>query len=460
MSDITDAIEAYRLAVADVPMVKADGVEERVLAALLARDRIALELARGAPPTPDLLIATADADRQLNAKAPAINEAVGAARLAEWRRARRPAAPQAAAPTQDENWWWSLDAHAPRDDGWRARAVTFLLWGVVIISLSFIVESVRRFVSGEVGVLGTVLQGVVTLLVGSSLVQFAGQLVAARAARPAGEQAAPPPLKRRLIFPATFVAIALTMWFLLPWVVGIYSDRGVEGRHEGQLSKPFSHYLRGISLEPSDAVAHYNLARAYEAIGEFDKAETEYKTTIRWDDKEPAAYDGLARLLIASKKDYANALRLLNTGLDKLEAQKAEFPNEDHYKRIRVSLLKHRAWAYFRLKYFTQARDDLLEAAELRPNAASHCLLGQVLEEEQKLLDGEQKSKMAQQSKTAQPRFGGEILQAYNKCVALSAGQQEKIEPDWMAHAQEWLNRKDEQEARDASDDQKPERQK
>lgn len=453
MSDISDAIDKYREAVQGLPSNKADDAEERVLKALLARDRVAFELAHSAPLTHELLIATAAIDRKLKAKVTEIKSVVGPDRLAEWRGARLPPAPPAGR-TQDEYWWWFLDAQAggTGDDRPGVRIITFLIWGVVVISLSFIIESVRRFLSGEVSVLGTVLQGIVTLMVGSSILQFAGQLVAARAPRPKEEKAANPPLGRRLLFPASFAAVALVMWFLLPWMVRFYSDRGVENQYEGQLSNPISYYQRTISLEPSDAIAHYNLARAYEAIAEFDKAESEYKSAIRWDDDQPVAYDGLARLLLDGKKDYANALRLLNTGLAKLEAQKDAhvFQNEDDYKRIKVSLLKHRAWAYLGLESFTQAHDDLLVAAALRQNAASHCLLGQVLEKEQGLLEEEQKSR-GQRPKLKEEiqQLKGQIRQAYKDCVALSANQQERIEPDWMAHAQESLNREDQRAARD-----------
>jgi len=460
MSDINDAITEYRQAVQGLGSVKADDAEEKVLKALLARDCVAFELARSAPLTHDLLIATADVDRELKEKTPKIKEALGADRLAEWRRARLPPAPPAGR-TQDEYWWWFLDARADdgSDDRPSARIITLLIWGAVVISLSFIIESVRRFLSGEVSVLGTVLQGIVTLMVGSSILQFAGQLVAARAPRPKEERAGERPLFKRLLFPASFVTVALVMWFLVPWAVRFYSDRGVEGQHEGQLSNPISHYQRTISLEPSDAIAHYNLARAYEAIAEFDKAEAEYKSAIRWDDNQPAAYDGLGRLYLAGKKDHANALRLLNTGLDKLEAQKTagETGDEGDYKRIRVSLLKHRAWAYFGLDAFTQARDDLHEAAALRPNAASHCLLGQVLEKELKLLEEEQKpQKRPPTPPEENQRLKEQIHKAYKDCVALSGGQREKIEPEWMARAQEYLNREDERQARE--DDKRPSR--
>jgi hypothetical protein len=39
------------------------------------------------------------------------------------------------------------------------------------------------------------------------------------------------------------------------------------------------------------------------------------------------------------------------------------------------------------------------------------------------------------------------VKKAYQNCVAFSHNQADKIEPDWMAHAQERLNQEDEKES-------------
>lgn len=438
MSDNDDAIEAYREAVENLPQEKkAEDACLKVLEALLARDRVARELAQA--PTPGALASVAEIDRALKAKAEKINEIVGPAKLADWREARQQ--PAASSAGQVEVWWWSLDSRAA-GEGLHLRALNYLLWGCIVVSLSFVVEGLRRFLSGEVGVFGTVLQGLVTLLVGSTLIELAKQVAAIRSGQSEGKKF--PPLKGRLIFTSAFMFIAFVMWFLLPQVVKYYSNRGVSERYEGQLSKPISHYQRTVSLDPSDAISHYNLARAYEVIAEYDKAESEYKSAIRWDDNLVSAYDGLGRLLIARKKEYADALRLLDAGLGKLEAQKQsdQYQNEDDYKRIKVSLLKNRAWAYLGLKYFTQAEDNLRMAIDLRPQAAApYCLLGQVLDERAKPENVSLK-RSAEELKKA----NDEVKMAYQNCVAFSHNQADKIEPDWMAHAQERLNQEDEKQ--------------
>jgi tetratricopeptide (TPR) repeat protein len=431
MSDIDAAITSYQQKVEDVAK-NCEGLV--VLKALLTRDVISFELTQAGTVTAGQLARVAHADRVLKQHAQKINDVVGPDTLIDWREARQQPTETSGKAQRDE-WWWALDARAAGIQ-WHTQALNYLLWVCIVVSLSFIVESLRRFLSGEVGVLGTVLQGLVALLVGSTLVEVARHVTTLRSGRTEGWKSRS--LKRRTVFTAFLISIAFGMWFLLPQVVKYYSNRGVSERYEGQLSNPIGRFQRTVSLDPSDAIAHYSLARSYEVITEYDKAEAEYKSAIRWDDQLTFAYDGLAHLMIAQKKDYVGALRLLNTGLAALERQKGanEFQNEDDYKRIKVSLLKNRAWAYFALGYLTQAEDDLRDAIGLRPkSAAPQCLLGQVLEGKAKL-----------ENTTSKPDAKG-IKEAYLNCVGFSYDQKDKIDADWLAHAQERLANEDEKES-------------
>lgn len=434
MSAIDDSVAEYQKAIADLPQKKNPDASVKVLRTLLARDRVAKELVL-AETTPEVLAAIANADSSLKAQVEKIIEIVGSDRLGDWREARQPLVERTSEQPYAETWWWALDSRAAGVEWWK-KALNYFLWICIVISLSFAVESVRRFLSGEVGVLGTVLQGLVTLLVGGTLLEVARQIIAIRTGKNAGWNSEA--FKRRTIFASLLISIALVMWFLLPAVVKHYSNLGVTGRQEGRLSTPITHYQRSISLEPSDAIAHYNLARAYEALTEYDKAEAEYKLAIRWGDDQALFYDGLAHLMIAQKKDYAGSLKLLDTGLDRLEAQKQanDFQGqENEHNRIKLSLLRNRAWVYFMLGYLTQAQDDLRTAIETKPDAAApHCLLGQVLEK--KAGEG-----------TKSPETRQEILNAYTDCIAFSHNQIDKIEAEWRANAQERLNQEDEKPA-------------
>ncbi|HEX7335084.1 MAG TPA: tetratricopeptide repeat protein [Pyrinomonadaceae bacterium] len=434
MSAFDDSVAEYQKAIADLPQKKDPDASVRVLRTLLARDRVAKELAN-CETTAEMLDAVAEADSALKAKAGKIVEVVGSDRLVAWREARQFPAEGGSEQSQSNTWWWSLESRAKGVEWWKT-AFNYFLWICIVVALSFAVESVRRFLSSEVGVLGTVLQGLVTLLVGGTLLELARQIIAIQTGKNTDWNS--PAFKRRIVFASSLIGIAFVMWFLLPLVVKHYSNLGVADRQEGRLSTPITHYQRTISLEPSDAIAHYNLARAYEALTEYDKAEAEYKLAIRWDDDQAVFYDGLAHLMIAQKKDNAGSLRLLDTGLDKLEAQKqaGEFQDqENEYKRIKLSLLRNRAWVYFMLEYLTQAEDDLRVAMETKPDAAApHCLLGQVLEK--KAGEGPKSPELSQQ-----------ITKAYTDCIAFSHNQRDKIEAEWFAHAQERLNQEDEAQA-------------
>lgn len=426
MPDLASAITAYEQAINDLTP-SCDRL--KVIQVLLARDSVATGLATESP-TPAFVAKICDLDQTLKGKAADLNTRFGSAVLADWRDARKTTSASASFPSIDA-WWWSLDARSPGED-WKIRGLNYIFWGGIVISLSFIVESLRRFLSGEVGVLGTVLQALVTLLVGSTIVEIAKQVTALQSGKAEGLKGKI--IKRRFVLSILFVTIAFVMWFLLPQVVKYYSNRGVTERYQGELSNPISRYQRTISLDPSDAIAHYNLARAYESVAEYGKAEEEYKSAIRWDGRMSLAYDGLGHLSMAQKKDYLTGLRLVNSGLVAIEAQQKtnEFQSDDAYVRIRSSLLGNRAWAYFGLKYLTQSEDDLREVIKLRPNwAAPHCLLGQVLEEEAKIPNS-----------SAKPD-SDEIKKSYLNCIALSHDQGERIEPEWLALAQERTNEDD-----------------
>lgn len=434
MSELATSLTAYQETLAELPQEREGDANLQVLRVLLARDHLARALLLGET-TPELLAGVVEADHALKRQAKKINEIVGATRLADWREARQPPSSQNSNRSQDLEWWWSLDSRGG-DTPWHMRGYNFLLWICIVVSLSFIVESLRRFLTGEVGVLGTVLQGLVTLLVGTTLVELAKQISAVRSGKAEGWKS--PSLKRRTILTGLLISIALVMWFLLPQAVKRYSNQGVDERYQGRVSNPIGLFQRTISLEPSDAIAHYNLARAYEVISEYDKAEAEYKSAIRWDDHLTLAYDGLGHLLIVRKKDFVDSLRLLNAGLGSLEAQKDanEFQTEDDFRRIRVSLLRNRAWAYFGLGFLSQAEDDLRDAIELKgDSAAPQCLLGQVLDAKNKLKNTDDRPE------------GTEIREAYRKCIALSQDQKDKIEVDWFAHAQQRMDQEDEKES-------------
>src|SRR5205823_14189127 len=108
-------------------------------------------------------------DQKLRKDAKRVNAIARRFDLAEWRESIRP---------PDGAWWWRLDLHPSAKPRFISKGVllTGLGWILIAISLSFILEVVRRFLSTGADVPSTVLQGLLALLVGSTIIQLVGQV--------------------------------------------------------------------------------------------------------------------------------------------------------------------------------------------------------------------------------------------------------------------------------------------
>jgi len=212
----------------------------------------------------------------------------------------------------------------------------------------------------------------------------------------------------RTAFMLTMLLIVCAFYFSLPAIARIYNERAVQFYQARDLPAAIKSYARAISLDPDYAVAHYNLASAYEDVLEFDQALAKYQTALRADPKFYFAYNNLARLYLVHRKDYASALNILNAALELK-------PPEPH---VRYTLYKNRGWANFGLGFYDLAAEDLREAIKWREDgAAAHCLLAQALEAEKK-------------EETAR--------QEWERCVADAPGEAD-VEASWLSLAQERL---------------------
>lgn len=68
-----------------------------------------------------------------------------------------------------------------------------------------------------------------------------------------------------------------------PQHAGTQKDFGVRMARMNLWREAMFRFKRAVEIEPGDAMAHNNLAVAYEANGDFDKAGEEYRTAIRLD---------------------------------------------------------------------------------------------------------------------------------------------------------------------------------
>lgn len=424
MDDLAEGVLAYENTVKNLASNEAGKLQLALLEVLIARDRVARALASDQPALSETLALVNQLDQKLKTDADSIN-AVAWESMADWRESFQPAGTA---------WWWWLDDYQPVEKKFfSSRAalasLTWLCWISIAISLSYILEVVRRFVSTGADVPSIVLQGLLALLVGSTIIQLVGQ--AARATGQNGVMKTPPHQKTRFVFLGALaivtVFIALGIEAFRSRAVAHFSHDGVFYKQQGQLTAAIQNYQRAISLKPDDSEAHYNLASVYEEVLEYDKAEAEFQVAMSCKDQYGLAYDRLARLYILRRNDYVGALMLLKIGLEKLDQMKEKnLLVQQDYLDIRFAMLRNRAWAYFGLGYFNQALNDLNAALEIRPKGAvAHCLLGQVLESE--------KNPRRDQKKA---------MDEYKKCVAYSQLFNDN-EENWLGLARERLSQRE-----------------
>ena len=194
----------------------------------------------------------------------------------------------------------------------------------------------------------------------------------------------------------------------LPPLARFYNNRGMHLQQEGQLQEAIRAYQRALSLHPSYAAAHYNLASAYEEIPNYDKALDEYQQAIDADLMFYPAYNNLSRLYILRRRDSGAALRLLDRALS-LKPQELS---------VQYSLYKNYGWASFELHNLGQAEQNLKLAVSLSPDrGAAHCLLAKAIEA---------------QGATSP-------LSEWESCAAYS--NQVEVEPEWRIEAKEYLGK-------------------
>lgn len=79
------------------------------------------------------------------------------------------------------------------------------------------------------------------------------------------------------------VAVAFACGTSNPGDGGTQKDFGVRMARMNLWREAMFRFKRAVEMDPNDAMAHNNLAVAYEANGEFEKAADEYRTAIRLD---------------------------------------------------------------------------------------------------------------------------------------------------------------------------------
>lgn len=410
-----------------------------LLKLLINRDKIAAIVAEKKL-TPETIERVAKADQKLKQRATSIVHCVGADSFRRWSESGLVPSSE----IQPTSWWWKLNEQIRDDSPSLLRlAINVCLWLVIAVSLSYIVEIARRFIGSGTDAPSVVIQGFLALLVGGTLVQFARQLVEGTTNKTTNNLLFN--IKSLSVLAVALLLVVMVIYFAQPKIAAHYSDLGVNQRRAQNYAGAIQNLRRATDMNPADALAHFNLGVAYQQTKDYDNAETEFRTALKWDRAQYWAYGELARLIILRRSDYAEALRLAETGLNALENQdpSQSLPKSEE-ARIKYLLFVVRGWSLLGLQLYRPAESTLStainEAEKAQdPNTGqslvsateAYCLKGKVLDSEAKIFRDQKNSKEAE-SKNAQS------LCAFMTCRQRN-NDSSQLEPDLFGLMQERL---------------------
>jgi tetratricopeptide (TPR) repeat protein len=392
--DVATALPAYETAI-----TAPGGVDPAAL--VTARESLARAIANDDAITSEKMTAIASADQKAQVILRSI--AVPAEQLALWR---------GAVAGSPEAWWWSPQSFRRQRD-WRALAIQGIVWAVLAIALSSIVETTRRFIAGGDSVFGTVLQGYVGLLIAGSIVNLARDWAGGVAGA-----TEPRVIRRTAVLLTVVLFTAISLAVLRPVAAIWFSNRGADAKDDRQFAAAIGNYRRSLLLAPDNATSHFNLGSVLDEIGNYREAEQQYAESIRFDfdQQQFLPYLRLARLAMLRDKDGAEALRLLDLCEQAFEHARAHAElDADTLTRVRFGIAKTRASANLTLGNTRLAKANLDLAVRLRPTAAAvDCLRTQLL--------------------VATNGAPEEILAVAEACAKDGRGNDE-VEPAWIAFA-------------------------
>jgi Tfp pilus assembly protein PilF len=425
MKDLETKISVYQKELDRLPLNQTTNYESHLRRILIVRDDIARLLETGSHANEATFGRIVELDKRLKGNARTIVGILGEDTLINLREATQK--PVTA-------WWWFLDKRAAEDIArdneveQKRNALWVILTALcVTISLSLIAEILKRFFSGGrdwLGVVSTIIQAPLLLihavlgLLAMGTLTDPGRQWIEKLLTQIGLFTKYGAIKR-LIIAAVVLILVVGFRLSLPSIARSYVRRGTRYIVQNNQSRAMDDYQRAISLDPDDARAHYGLGTVYETMHNYDEAINEYRSAVTLDNKLLEAHNNLARLYIwrGKDKDFENALQILNDAIN-LSPQEQD---------IRYVLFKNRGWANYEFKHYPQAEDDLRQAIQIDQNrpgrkddsndrAAPHCLLGYVLE--------------------AQNKEGAK--EEWEDCLSYSAGE-EDLKADWVITAKSRL---------------------
>jgi len=427
MKNLASKISAYKEALDGLPSEKTDNYESLVRTILIARDRVNHGL-KNVSHDDKIYAHVVEQDKRLKEAGKVIVDTIGRNGFVDWREANQP---------PDTAWWWFLDERIAKNDEKAKEAAqkSAAFWIILTVlcvsgSIHLTADITRRFIGTEgdwATTINALLQAPLTVLNAGLGVLALGTLT------DPGREWAEKLLtsvglfkkysfKKRFVVAAAIFILVLCCRLSLPAVAHFYVRRGLRFAEQGEQPSAVINFQRAISLDPSNANAHYNLAVMYETQNDdknTDKAINEYNIALHYDSGLLEARSNLARLYIRDAKDEHDLNQVLQNLTNAINFSPQAWD-------VRYALYKNRGLAHLRLNHHPEAEADLREAIKIDQNrpgrqdslndrVAPHCLLGHVL--------------------YAQHREA-EAMEEWDTCVRYHCSD-EDIEPEWVREAQE-----------------------
>jgi tetratricopeptide (TPR) repeat protein len=228
------------------------------------------------------------------------------------------------------------------------------------------------------GVSAVVLQGALTLLAGGTFTLAGKRLFKKIGLGRITAQA-------RACLATILAVIVLALWYFVPSALARrYNRIGLDVCPSNlscrDLEKAITMFERASSLDPDNAVVHYNFGRVYELAFDYDKAIEQYKEAVNDAADSPAALSNWARLLVIQKKDLNLALTLLDDAVNKADRRS----QTGNIYWASPGIFKNRGLANYQAGFYVMAEKDLKHSLELQQKlrkedmASPHCLLSMV----------------------------------------------------------------------------------
>jgi tetratricopeptide (TPR) repeat protein len=273
------------------------------------------------------------------------------------------------------------------------------------------------------GVSAVVLQGALTLLAGGAFTVAGKRLFKKIGLGRITAQA-------RAYLATILAVIVLALWYFVPSVLANrYNRIGKEVCPSNlscpDLEKAITMFERASSLDPDNAVVHYNFGRVYELAFDYDKAIEQYKEAVKYASDSPAALSNWARLLVIQKKDLNLALTLLDDAVNKADRRS----QTGNIYWASPGIFKNRGLANYEAGFYLMAEKDLKHSLELQQKlknedmASPHCLLAMT------------NAKLGDSS--AEREEATKCIQVYQKESSQAVGLSPKVDADSIRFAKD-----------------------